>query len=120
MLNITRGQVVHIGQNLNVSSSDCTISSSNIRVRVPQFLQLLLQLQFHVSSMTQEIRFNCGAIKNIADNVVDSRDEIIFHIESFVSCDAFPRTVSSYSCGVHFTYHCNVIVFTVHPTSSTR
>jgi hypothetical protein len=91
-LNITRGEVVHIGQNLNITSPNCITSSSDIKVRIV----LLLLMQFHVSVMLQEIFLNCGAVKNAADNVVDGKDRMTFHIESFVSNDAFSRTVCSH------------------------
>lgn len=43
----------------------------------------------------QKITFDCGnAIRNMADNTVNSEDSLIFQIEGFVSNDAFPRTVS--------------------------
>ena len=53
--------------------------------------------------LVQERLFDCGtAIRNTADNVVDSKDQIIFHIEGFVSNDAFPRRVSWLENNVNF------------------
>ena len=82
----------------------------------------MLYMQFHISMM-QEILFNCGAVKNTADNAVNIGDQIVFHIESFVSNDAFPRTVCSHKTVLQSTIlHVILIlvVLTVHPTSSTR
>ncbi len=49
---------------------------------------------YHSFLITQEKLFDCGTtIRNMADNVENSKDQIIFHIEGYVSNDAFPRTV---------------------------
>ena len=100
-LNITYGEVVYVGANLNISlevgdtlGSSPFITSSNIRVHNETSVSILLIIHIFFQ---KEIFFDSGMeLTNYYDNKVNEKDEVMFYLEAFVSNDGM--ALSSQVC----------------------